>query len=1066
MKKLSLLICACLLLALALVACDKTPEQPHTHTYADEWSFDQDGHWYAATCEHTDEKANAASHTDEQNDGVCDVCGYGSDHKHEFAGEWSSDADNHWHAASCGHDVKDALDAHKDEDNDDLCDTCGHSGGCEHPVAADTWLNDAEGHWHGATCGHSVKLDASAHEDADNDGACDTCAWSDPDHTHTYKTEYSYDGQNHWFDADCGHTVKDGVQAHTDTNNDGACDTCAWNDGCAHEYSTLWSVNGTHHWHAVTCNHTIAPADRAEHTDADNDGVCDVCEYLDHEHTYDHDKWVFDDHGHWHAADCGCSLKADESAHEDANNDGACDTCAWNDGCEHPVDDAWTYNDTHHWHGVICTHKIEPADKVPHSDYNLDGNCDACGYFDFTHQHTYSDVLTAGFNSHYYAASCEHKNARKGEELHVDENGDELCDECGGVVSLEILINKVTSDASAAQVSGGTVTNTNTYYFSEEPTVNTESIFYEFGQGYLHTDDGVYQRWFTLLDDGTVFGARMIDGAYEAEDASGDNMLGYYFNGHFLYYNIEAYGVESLLYNTYAFAQENGQGLDGYYDAARNTYYVSFMYNNGYGSLYDVSIDFVTGEGNVIKSMHIHSTVYASFTEAEDGSVYPTAGASKDYEYDIAITQQIGARDAVNEHGPEVFLFESYDFADENGTLYSDTILLAPGESVKLYFANVKPGTASAKLDAMNVKVDGNSSQIYQYLAWAGDHIFVKGIAAGTYTLSVTSANLSKQVTIVVGTPELQSLTPMIYYKDYAGIYSTTVGNTYTVYQGHTLYFAAMANPSAANAGFTASATQGTLGSANIPYGSTEISVSTFKADAVGTYTITLTSTEKDGVSTTLTVEVVPEPTVGEILNGSFMADIYDFNASSYSTTDILVTFTPASQGALNGTVTVVRNGSETEVLNYTYENGEIVLTHASGDVLGYTLALNDQYSVTLGWKYNDTDYEQIMLEYSYTNRVYSETWVSADEMPEGDVFLYTFVFGDQGYVYDAVNYTYPDLLSSVNDATGEITVTFLDSVAGTELAEIQSMRFDPEQNVILLVLADRTITLTPDAGW
>ena len=109
-------------------------------------------------------------------------------------------------------------------------------------------------------------------------------------------------------------------------------------------------------------------------------------------------------------------------------------------------------------------------------------------------------------------------------------------------------------------------------------------------------------------------------------------------------------------------------------------------------------------------------------------------------------------------------MFESYDFADENGTLYGETILLAPGETVKLYFANVTPATASAKLDAMNVTVDGNSSQIYQYLAWTGDYIFVKGIAAGTYTLSITSANLSKQVTIVVGTPELQSLTPMIYY--------------------------------------------------------------------------------------------------------------------------------------------------------------------------------------------------------------------------------------------------------------------------------------------------------------
>ena len=80
-------------------------------------------------------------------------------------------------------------------------------------------------------------------------------------------------------------------------------------------------------------------------------------------------------------------------------------------------------------------------------------------------------------------------------------------------------------------------------------------------------------------------------------------------------------------------------------------------------------------------------------------------------------------------------------------------------------------------------------------------------------------------------------------------------------------------------------------------------------------------------------------------------------------------------------------------------------------------------------------------------------------------MYRYTFVFGDQGYVFDGVNFTYPDLVSEINDTTGEITVTFLDSVAGTELASIQSITFDPDANTISLVLPDRTVTLTPDQG-
>lgn len=1066
MKRLCLLVCACLLLTLALVACDKGGKQEaHTHTYADAWSFDEDQHWYAASCEHTEERANVSAHEDAENDGVCDVCGYGSDHVHTFAEAWSTDGESHWHATTCGHDVKDALGAHADADNDDACDVCAHSGGCEHPVNAEAWLSDAEGHWHAASCGHTVKLDVAAHADGNNDGACDVCAWEDPNHTHTYKTEYAFDDHNHWFDADCGHTLKGEVAAHTDADNDGACDTCPWNDGCTHEYSMLWSMDGTYHWRAVTCTHTIAPADKAEHTDADLNGLCDVCGYQDHEHTYNTESWTHNDTAHWHAATCGCSIKQDEAAHADTNNDGACEVCAWNDGCLHPVDeDAWTFNETHHWHGVTCTHTIAPTDQTAHFDLDLDGNCDACDAWDFSHTHTYADTLTVDADTHYYAATCEHVGSRKDEEQHIDHNGDGKCDVCGGTASLQLIIDKVTSQDSADKINGGSVINTGIYHFedSDEPYVSTEIITYEFGNGYLHTNDGVYDRWFTLLADGSVFAARMIDGAYETESASADNMAGYYFNGNFLYYNVDAYGVEGLLYNLYSFAQVNGSNLCARYDAASGAYGFDFAYDNQFGSLYFVTVWFSFDHSGALTDLHIASSVYSVFAQNEHGKYYVMPDAAPGYEYELIVTQSVGERTAVNEHGPEKFIFSSYDFADESGNVYGDTITLAPGQAVYLYFANANPATASTKLDNFNISTDAKSSQLYSYLAWSGEYVYVKGIAAGTYTLTVTSTNVTKVITIIVGTPEIKGLTPMVYYKDHTGLYTTTVGKTYTLYAGQTLYFGAMANPSAANAAFTATVSGGTLGTSTITYGSEKVKVSSFTASEQGTYTITLTSTENAAITTTLTVQVLPEPTVGDILNGSYMANIFDYNYSSYSSCDILVTFAPASAGATNGTVTIVRN-DQTEVLSYVYENGAITLTHASGSVLGYTLALNDQYSVTIGWTYDGAQRESIMLEYNYTNRVFAKTWVS-DVMVDGETPLYTFVFGDQGYVYDASNYTYPDMLSTVDNVTGAITVTFLDSVAGTELAGIVSLTFDPEANTITLVLADRTVTLTPAA--
>ena len=1066
MKRICLLACACLALTLVFVACDKGGEpQAHTHTYADAWSFDSDAHWYAATCEHTDEKANVGAHVDAENDGVCDICAYGSDHEHTFAEAWSSDAENHWHDSACGHDVKDALAAHKDEDNDDTCDVCGHGGGCEHPVMADAWLSDAEGHWHGASCGHNVKLDAQAHSDADNDGACDVCAWADPAHTHTFKTEYSYDNTSHWYDADCGHSVTDGKEAHTDSNNDGACDACAWNDGCAHEYSTLWSVDGTHHWHSVICTHTMAQADRAEHSDADNDGKCDVCDYQDHEHTYDKDEWKFDDVGHWYAASCGCSLKSDEAAHVDANNDGACDTCPYNDGCAHPLDDAWTYNDTHHWHGVICTHNIAPAGKETHFDRDLDGNCDACDACDLSHTHTFSDTLTVDGDSHYYAATCAHTGARKDEQAHYDEDYDGKCDACGGAASLQSVIDQVTSDISANKVNKGTVVNTNVYHFedSPEPYVSIETITYEFGNGYLYTNDGVYDRWFTLMEDGSVFAARMIDDMYESESGTAENMAGYYFNGHFIYYNLEAYGVEALLYNLYAFAQENASELRGRYDAASGAYGFELVYDNGYGSLYFVTVWFTTVD-DVITEMTITSTVYGAFAINEQGKYYVLANAAPEYEYEVVVTQSMGERTAVNEHGPEKFLFESFDFADASGNLYGDTIYLNPGQSIYLYYANVHPETASAKLDYVDVFTTAQSSQLYSYTSWNGDYVFVKGVAAGTYQLTVTSTRVTKTLTVIVGTPELQGLAPIIYYKDFSGLFTSVTGASYTLYAGQTLYLGAMASPTGAASGFTASVSGGTLGKDTITYAGQQVSVDTFTA-GVGTYTLTLTSTENAAIQTTLTVTVEPEPTVSEILSGSYMADIFDYNVSQTASSHIMVTFAPESAGASKGTVTLVR-GEQTEVLSYAYEDGNLVMNHVSGDVLGYVLSLNEQYSVTLGWSYNDQIREQIMLEYNYTNRVFTETWVSADNKVNDDIYLYTFVFGDQGYVYDGENTTYPDMLSAVDNVTGEITVTFLDSVAGTALAEIVSLTYNPDTNTITMVTSDQTIILTPYAGW
>ena len=147
---------------------------------------------------------------------------------------------------------------------------------------SESWTADAEGHWYAATCEcEEVEITKLAHSDKNNDGACDVCeykiACADG---HSYAEEWTVDCTNHWHAADCGHVVAgSGVAAHADANNDGKCDTCFYviRDIHNHYYDDEWSGDAEYHWHAALCEHGVEVADKAAHV-VDAAGYCTVCE--------------------------------------------------------------------------------------------------------------------------------------------------------------------------------------------------------------------------------------------------------------------------------------------------------------------------------------------------------------------------------------------------------------------------------------------------------------------------------------------------------------------------------------------------------------------------------------------------------------------------------------------------------------------------------------------------------------------------------------------------------------------------------------------------------------------
>ena len=111
-------------------------------------------------------------------------------------------------------------------------------------------------------------------------GVLAACGEPEEVHTHTYSESWTSDAEGHWYEPTC--TCEDATIrkfSHTDANNDGACDVCTFTNH-EHTYSEEWTVDCTNHWHAADCGHIVAGTDVAAHADDNGDGKCDVCNYV------------------------------------------------------------------------------------------------------------------------------------------------------------------------------------------------------------------------------------------------------------------------------------------------------------------------------------------------------------------------------------------------------------------------------------------------------------------------------------------------------------------------------------------------------------------------------------------------------------------------------------------------------------------------------------------------------------------------------------------------------------------------------------------------------------------
>ena len=185
-----------------------------------------------------------------------------------------------------------------------------------------------------------------------------------PSHTHSYGTEWKYDGTNHWHECECGD--KADIAAHS--ASEWIIDTAATE-----------TAEGAKHKECTVCKKVLETATiPATHT-----------------HSYGTD-WKYDDTNHWH--ECECGDKADVAAHSASEwivdtaatetAEGAkhkeCTVCkkvletatipATGSSHTHSYGTDWKYDDTNHWHEceecTVCGAKRSEntvIDKLPDS---------------------------------------------------------------------------------------------------------------------------------------------------------------------------------------------------------------------------------------------------------------------------------------------------------------------------------------------------------------------------------------------------------------------------------------------------------------------------------------------------------------------------------------------------------------------------------------------------------------------------------------------------------------------------------------------------------------------------
>ncbi len=824
---------------------DVVEDEQHTHSYSSQWEKDENSHWHPSSCGHSALIDGQAAHSDGNEDGQCDVCGYG-EHVHAQATTWSKDDTSHWYAATCGCTIEFSKSNHEGMTADGICDVCGYDvvvdGGHVHTYDT-TWEKDYDAHWHNAACGHTALIDGkAAHVDENLDAVCDICGGPtvDPkEHTHTYqegegKANFGFDAENHWRNPTCEHEgiAVSGLEAHVGMDDDGVCDTCGYDvtvDGdhvheVAKEYSSDW--NG--HWFAAICGHSAYDGEVEAHVGM-GDGICDLCKYTDYDGSHVHTPstvWSKDYNGHWHVATCHSDLKLDYAEHEDGNGDSKCDVCG-QDSFDAFIRDiangemrAWVQSGS-----VTYRYQAKAADYVT--------NIPQQAIYSYEYGENYLHLLNDAGDAEYWYHNY------KGELFAMADYGRGICKP------------SLIGDYGLAYVEG--------YHFDLGSTIgesfgveNMIVTLWEQGRKWLN---------FTIREDENGYGfsynvlvAKGVDayyirkvnvsftiGTYELQNGDGIITESHDYIATFSF-SMEQYDATAAGDGTY-YVADGASLLDyKYYDGeqmgGKPNATTPFQLEDYYVTSYDILYNGEVVDSDTVIQIERESNVSLPYQSVQS--------ATGDFQYDpmtVTVVDKDGktyTKFSMQNYGSTFFIGTS------NVAVGTYTVTVKTEYTVKTFQVEVTP--IQVHNLEVAIKLDGSKTAVTSYLAIVGEVITV-----------ASKVN---------------------YYAD----------STYAI---------TVSDPSAITV-----VDNGGTASSNPMFG-TESQVTFLKA---GTYTITLTSLADPSKTAILTVTAKMPSTIAEELNGGRYVNNTIVNEAAPAESiyaEIYITFTPASEGASFGTATV-----------------------------------------------------------------------------------------------------------------------------------------------------------------